>query len=120
MIQKGLKNPFMLFGHKGNGTTDTWPAIWPHLGWKTEIEIVNSTHTTFTDIPLLADLVFGSPLPDFVQGIVGDITGERARDVITAYVVAMMEMVLKCEPQALLQRPSPAFPEIEFDVAPRA
>ncbi|KAJ9616869.1 hypothetical protein H2200_000589 [Cladophialophora chaetospira] len=118
VIKQGLTNPFLLFSHKDNSTTETWPDIWPHLNWKSEIEIVNSTHTTFTDIPLLADLIFGLPLPGFVQGVVGNIPGKRVRDVVTAYVVAMMKMALKCEPQALLQRPDPAFPEIEFVASP--
>ena len=118
VIKQGLKNPFMLFGHKSNGTSPTWIEIWPHLNWKLDIEILNSTHTTFTDIPLLASLVFGTPLPPLVQGIVGHIPGERARDVVATYVAAFMEEVLLCEPQALLQRKSSAYPEIEFDANP--
>ena len=118
VIKQGLKNPFMLFGHKDNDTSPTWIDIWPHLNWKLDVEILNSTHTTFTDIPLLAELAFGTPLPDFVQGVVGEIPGVRARDVVAAYVVAMMKTVLSCQPQALLQRASPAFPEIEIDASP--
>ena len=119
VIQHGLEKPFMLFGHKSNGTSRTWIEIWPHLNWKLDIEILNSTHTTFTDIPLLADLVFGPKLPPLVQGIVGHIPGKRARDVITAYVVAFMDMALKCRAQALVQRPSTRYPEIEFDSSPK-
>ena len=118
VITQGLKNPLMLFGHKDNSTSQTWIDIWPHLNWKLDVEILNSTHTTFTDIPLLAELAFGKPLPDFVQGIVGNIPGDRARDVVAAYVVAFMKEALKCEPQALLQRPSPKYPEIVIDANP--
>jgi hypothetical protein len=118
VIKRGLQNPFMLFGHKSNGTSPTWIEIWPHLNWKLDIEILNSTHTTFTDIPLLADLIFGSPLPPLVQGIVGHIPGERARDIITAYVVAFMKMALQGQSQPLLRGPSAEYPEIEFDSSP--
>ncbi len=118
VIKQGLKNPLMLFGHKDNSTSSTWIDIWPHLNWRLDIEILNSTHTTFTDIPLLASLIFGTPLPPMVQGIVGYIPGERARDIVAAYVAAFMKEVLLCEPQALLQRESPEYPEIEFDANP--
>ncbi|KAK0768530.1 hypothetical protein LTR75_018212, partial [Friedmanniomyces endolithicus] len=83
-----------------------------------DIEILISAHTTFTDIPLLAELIFGLPLPPFVKAIVGDILGERARDVVSAYIVAFMDMVLKCKPDGLLQRLSADYPEIEFDAYP--
>src|SRR6202012_2160004 len=53
VINEGLKNPFMLFGHRSNDTSQTWIDIWPHLNWKLDIELLNSTHTTFSDIPLL-------------------------------------------------------------------
>ena len=118
VIRKGLKDPFMLFGHKDNDTSQTWIDIWPHLNWKLDIEILNATHTTFTDIPLLAELIFGDPLPGFVQGVVGGVPGVRARDVVSTYVAAFMKTVLKCEPQALLQRQDSAYPEIEFDADP--
>jgi pimeloyl-ACP methyl ester carboxylesterase len=118
VVKQGLEDPLVLFGHKSNGTSPTWIEIWPHLNWKLDIEILNSTHTTFTDIPLLASLIFGTPLPPLVQGIVGHVPGERARDVVTTYVAAFMEEVLLCKPQALLQRESPAYPEIEFDANP--
>ena len=118
VISKGLKDPFMLFGHKDNSTSQTWIDIWPHLDWKLDTEILNATHTTFTDIPLLAELIFGDPLPSFVQGVVGGVPGTRARDVVSTYVAAFMKMILKCEPQALLQRQDSAYPEIEFDASP--
>ena len=119
VIKQGLEDPFMLFGHLGNGSSKTWVKIWPHLNWKLDIEILNSTHTTFTDIPLLADLIFGEPLPSFVQGIVGMIPGPRARDVVAAYVAAFMGFALKGENEALLKGPSAAYPEIYFEGSPK-
>ena len=118
VINEGLSKPFMLFGHKDNSTSLTWIDIWPHLNWKLDVEILNSTHTTFTDIPLLAELAFGTPLPGFVQGIVGQIPGRRARDVVSMYVASFFNETLGCEPQALLQRASPKFPEIEIEGSP--
>lgn len=118
VIKQGLKNPFMLFGHKDNDTSPTWIDVWPHLNWKLDIEILNSTHTTFTDIPLLAEMIFGDPLPDLAQGVVGHVPGTRARNVVSAYVAAFFKEVLACEPQALLQRTSKKYLEIEFDADP--
>ena len=119
VIHNGLNEPLMLFGHKSNDTSPTWIQNWPYLNWKLDIEILNSTHTTFTDIPLLANLIFGDKLPPLVEGVVGHIPGERARDIVSAYVAAFMNFALKGEPQKLLQGPSPLFPEIEFDASPR-
>lgn len=118
VVHQGLSNPFMIFGHLSNSTSPTIPGIWRELDWKLNIDIRNSTHSTFTDLPLLADMVFGQPLPSLVRSIVGQLSGQRARTVVSTYVASFFGMVLKCEAQSLLQRPSKDFPEIVFHAKP--
>ena len=95
VIDQGLENPFLLFVHRSKSASPAFATIWAHLDWKVDIDIVNSTHTTFTDIPLLADLLLGQPLPPFVAGIVGDIPGPQARDVVSTYVAAFADTVFE-------------------------
>ncbi len=119
VVQEGLDEPFILFGHKSNTTSSTWCEIWPRLkGWKLDLDLVNSTHGTFTDLPILAGLAFGEPLPPAVEEIVGTLPGTRARDAVAASVGAFFGMVLKCEIPAMLQRASAAYPEVEFLAEP--
>jgi len=107
-----------LFSHQQTGknsNTRSWLGIWPHLKWELELELLNSTHQTFTDLPLLVDLFLSVPVPPRVEKNVGSIDGKRARSVVTAYVVALMNKVLKGEePQPLLETPSKEYPEVKI------
>jgi hypothetical protein len=50
----------LIFGHQGkNQSTDaSWKATWPRLeGWKLELMLQGATHATFTDLPLLVQVV---------------------------------------------------------------
>ncbi len=46
--------------------------------------------------------------------LIGTLTGTRALEVITAYVVAFFNSVLKSEPSPLLRAPSQEFPEVVY------
>ena len=114
VIHKGLENPFVLFGHDTNNTSPTWSEVWPHLHWKLQLLLKHSGHATFTDLPLLAQLLGYDPLPPRLAPLLGTIPGDKALDVISAYVVALLDLVLKCKPQSLLQKPSEMFPDVCF------
>lgn len=114
VIGSGLHDPFLFFGHDANATESTWLQIWPHLSWKLQLELLNSTHGTFTDLPFLAELLYGDPLPLPFQQLLGSLPGHRGLEAMTAYLVAFFDMVLGCEPSSLLQRPSAAYPEVVF------
>ena len=92
----------------------SWVQIWPHLHWKLILELLGSQHYTFSDLPLLAELVFGDPVPSPVVEELGSILGARVLEVITHYVVAFLKTVLECQPSELLQRPAALYPEIVF------
>jgi dienelactone hydrolase len=118
VIQKGLDKPFLLFAHEGkNLTTDpTWEAIWPHLtGWKRELMLAGSQHNTFTDLPDIVDVLdIGANLPPAATDMLGTIDGARAFAVITTYVEAFFDFVMKGKSSALLDKLSAEFPEISF------
>ena len=105
-----------MYGHSlGGAAQPTFSQIWPHLNWKLGLELLNSTHGSFSDFATLATLAgLGDPLPPALQQILGSIPGPRAVQVLAAYVSAFFDTVLKCKPSALLQRPSPTYPEIDF------
>ena len=109
----GLARPFMFLGKQANytpgseGAVTTWERDWKLLtGWKRWLLVAGAVHASFTDLALLADHVgldIGAGLP-----------GARALDITRAYVRAFFDQHLRGEPQGLLDRPSPRYPEVTF------
>jgi dienelactone hydrolase len=109
----GLARPFMFLGKQANytpggeGAVTTWERDWKLLtGWKRWLLVAGAVHASFTDLALLADhigLDIGAGLP-----------GARALDITRAYVRAFFDQHLRGEPQALLDQPSPRYPEVTF------
>ncbi len=118
VVEKGLHEPFMFFAHTGkNITTDpTWEAIWPKLtGWKRELMLAESAHYTFSDLPDVVDVLgYTAMLPVEVGEILGTINGGRALHIITTYVGAFFDFVLKGKEARLLDGPSALYPEVTF------
>jgi len=114
-IQRGLTKPFVIMASKGdNRTTDfTWGEVWPKLrGFKREIEIEGAEHGTFTDGPVLADLLgVKSELEDFV----GTIAARRVEKIQHAYLTAFFDFAVRGKKkEKLLDGPSKEFPEVTF------
>jgi hypothetical protein len=94
IITRGFWGPFLIFGHEGHNlsTEPTWASIWPHLCMKKlEITLKGAEHGIFTDLPLLAE-VHGltDQLPSEVLGLTGTLSGTRAIEGITSYLVAFL------------------------------
>ena len=85
----------------------TWERDWRLLtGWKRWLLVAGAVHASFTDLALLADQVgidTGAALP-----------GARSLDITRAYVRAFLDQHLRSKPQALLDQPSPRYPELTF------
>jgi len=75
------------------------------------VEVPGMFHQDFSDAPLL------SPLTSML-GITGPIDRRRARDIVAAYVLAFFDRHLRARPAALLDAPSPRFPEVRFESRP--
>src|SRR5580692_706944 len=109
----GLSRPFLFLGKQSNytpgsgGAVTTWERDWKRLtGWKRWLLVAGTVHASFTDLALLADQVgidTGAALP-----------GARSLDITRVYVRAFFDQHLRSEPQALLDQPSPRYPEVTF------
>jgi len=123
----GLSRPFLFLGKQSNytpgsggavapGTRDwkllrgavtTWERDWKLLtGWKQWLVVAGAVHASFTDLALLADQAG----IDIGAGL----SGARSLDITRAYVRAFFDQHLRGRPQALLDQPSPRYPEVTF------
>jgi predicted dienelactone hydrolase len=110
---RGLSGPFLFLGKQSNytpgdeGAVTTWERDWQLLtGWKRWLLVAGAMHASFTDLALLADqtgIDIGAGLP-----------GARSLDITRAYVRAFFDQHLCSRPQALLDQPSPRYPEVTF------
>ncbi len=110
---RGLSRPFLFLGKQSNytpggeGPVTTWERDWKLLtGWKRWLLVAGAMHASFTDLALLADqtgIDLGAGLP-----------GARSLDITRAYVRAFFDQHLRGRPQALLDQPSPRYPEVTF------
>ena len=124
---EGLSRPFLFLGKQSNytpgsggavtpGTRDwkllrgavtTWERDWELLtGWKRWLVVAGAVHASFTDLALLADQTG----IDISAGL----SGARSLDITRAYVRAFFDQHLRGRPQALLDQPSPRYPEVTF------
>ncbi|KAF6226820.1 hypothetical protein HO173_012324 [Letharia columbiana] len=121
VVERGLDRPFKLFSNPKSTPNqtfygdDSWAETWPRLrGWRRELALAGAAHDTFSDIPLLTKLLGLSPFSatSVTGSVLGTIDGVRGFDVITAYVVAFLDFVLKGVESELLRMPSPLYPEV--------
>jgi dienelactone hydrolase len=124
---EGLSRPFLFLGKQANYTPGagravpagtrawklqrsaviTWERDWELLtGWKRWLVVAGAVHASFTDLALLAEQ----------SGIDIDagLSGARSLDITRAYVRAFFDQHLRGRPQALLDQPSPRYPEVKF------
>ena len=109
----GLSRPFLFLGKQSSytpgseGAVTTWERDWKLLtGWKRWLLVAGAVHASFTDLGLLADQAG----IDVGAGL----SGSRSLDITRAYVRAFFDQHLRSEPQALLDQPSPRYPEVTF------
>ena len=126
VVQEGLDRPFMLMAHTnhtrvaGNGTGDadsSWFDFWSNLrGFKLDIILANSLHYTFSDLPIVLETLGIVPNATIATNLqVTNLNGSRALKIVTTYVTAFLDMVLKDETSPLLEGPVEEFPEVTFE-----
>ena len=110
---RGLSRPFLFLGKQSNytpggeGPVTTWERDWQLLtGWKRWLLVAGAVLASFTDLALLADQTG----IDIGAGL----SGARSLDITRAYVRAFFDQHLRSTPQALLDQPSPRYPEVTF------
>jgi hypothetical protein len=109
----GLSRPFMFLGSMDfytpgeQGPYDDWEDDWLNLtGWKRWLMVTGTEHASFTDLGVLAS--------QLGIDIGATIDANRALAVTRAYTRAFFDQHLRCQPQPLMSRPSPRYPEITF------
>ena len=126
VVQEGIDKPFMLMAHTNHTRTNdsssgdpsnSWFDFWPNLrGWKRDIILANSAHYTFSDIPIVLETLGITPNATVASALlITDLNGSRALEIVTTYVTAFLDMVLKRGHSPLLQGPCTAFPEVTFE-----
>jgi predicted dienelactone hydrolase len=104
----GLSRPFMFLGsqnHPPGGPDTSWDHDFSLMtGWKRWLVVAGTVHSSFTDLTLFEDQVgidFGATT-----------TGTRSTQITRRYNRAFFDLHLRHRPQALLDRPSPCYPEV--------
>ncbi|MGJ6970044.1 alpha/beta hydrolase family protein [Streptosporangium sp. G11] len=115
----GTDRPFLLFGSDpGPGPEDpSWDRFWAgQHGWKRELALTGSTHTSFTDLETLLPQAAASLglTPSQVAQAIGTLAPYRAIRAQRDYVRAFFDLHLRHHDSHLLQHPSPRYPQIRF------
>ncbi|AWS46937.1 alpha/beta hydrolase [Streptosporangium sp. 'caverna'] len=109
--RSGLSRPFMFLGsqeHVPGSLDNSWDRDWKLLtGWKRWLVLSDAEHQSFTDIPLVADVLGLKPLP-------GMMPAARGAELTRTYVAAFLDQHLKSQRQHLLDGPSSRYPEVTF------
>jgi len=121
---QGLARPFLFLGKESSyapgsgiiaspdgkhvkGSVITWERDWKLLtGWKRWLVVAGAVHASFTDLALLADQI------GLDTG--ASLSSARSLDITRTYVRAFFDQHLRGRPQALLDEPSPSYPEVTF------
>jgi pimeloyl-ACP methyl ester carboxylesterase len=124
VIQEGLSRPFLNFGSQGHNRFNTtypdaaepdtsWNQTWPRMtGWKLELSLNDSAHNTFSDMPFLFNAL-GLEMTSF-EWILGSLKGKWALEIVTTYMNAFFDFVLRGVESDLLRSESKTFPEVTF------
>jgi dienelactone hydrolase len=109
-----LSQPVLFITHD-NTTDPTWLAAWPQLkGAKLVVQVANTTHQTFSDVPTLFQAAGQSTAP--FADVLGTIAPAEMVRILTAYTTAWMKGAFTGkEGGPLLQRQdSGKFPEVSI------
>lgn len=92
-----------------------WPTFYQSnlRGWKTWVRPNNTAHYSFTDLPLLADLL-GLRGTVFPEELVGTVNSQRLREIVWRYTLQFFDHVLEDTASDLVKGPSGEFPDVEF------
>ena len=108
-----LPQPVLLMSH---GMSDaSWPAAWPLLkGPKLWVDVANTTHETFSDVPTLLQAAGQDTAA--LAGLLGTIDPGKMVRILVAYTTAWMEGVFRREEGGpLLEGQEPGrFPEVSI------
>ncbi|PVH98898.1 hypothetical protein DM02DRAFT_615477 [Periconia macrospinosa] len=123
--EPGRPQAFMLWGSAEHHTLDntTWNQFWtaltqaPYVDYKKEFSITNSSHASYWDLGVLADLAgVRSNLSETAKLLVGPPPSKRNwGDIPGRYIAAFFKFVLGLEAEdEVLKGPSGEYPEVNL------
>lgn len=112
-----LSKPFLQFASEAFSSNPylRWDEEWARLSdWKLELVLNGAAHSTFTDLPLIAEAFhLRERLGEDGKELLGKLDGMRALEVVVEYVSAFAEFVLTGKNQSLLGSDgNERFPEV--------
>lgn len=113
-----ISKPFLQFSSEFSESKPHWhwDQAWQHLsGWKMELSLNGSRHSTFSDFPLLAEATgMKEKLGKEYEALLGSVGGLRVLEIMVAYVDAFAEYVFVGRNSTLLnQFGNGRFPEVQ-------
>lgn len=125
VVEQGLNKPFMLMVEEGNTRNavnetpfDNWARMWPRLSSaKFDLIVNDSSHYTFSDYPLVFELLDILPANDTIlEGLLlTRMNGTRAFHIVTTYATSFFDWLLKDGSPDLIAASSSLFPEVTLD-----
>ncbi|PQE17685.1 PAF acetylhydrolase family protein [Rutstroemia sp. NJR-2017a BVV2] len=116
VVASVLSSPVLIIGSEShNRSTDpTWAEFWKHSTrtWKREVEVKGTTHDSFTDLLVWADVL---GVKEVFERIVGTIGGRRFLDLERELLGCFFGKWLKLQRGRGLDRESGRWPEVVFD-----
>ena len=120
-----ISKPVLLFGSSTSLHGSNWENAWRKLvGWKLELDLAKTTHLSFSDLPLLADVLgLRAAFSNVGPSPIGPLSGLRGLEIISSYVTAFAEFVFAGDEggslkgklgKSLKGRVGKSFPEVEF------
>ncbi|KAN0110439.1 hypothetical protein V8E51_006826 [Hyaloscypha variabilis] len=118
----GINQSFILWGAEGHNRSSEpgWGTFYQNLKregmWERELELLNASHSTFTDLPLIADVTnIRTTLPPESQAELGFLAGKRVLQILSKYLSDFFAFVFRGkEGEGLLAGPSDSYPEVVF------
>ncbi|KAI0437001.1 hypothetical protein F4803DRAFT_566404 [Xylaria telfairii] len=125
VVNAGVSRSFINFSGSlsslGNATGDeSWGNFYKaqeqkHPGvWTKELHLDNSSHGSFWDLSVIGDFTGLRENEEFVEYVLGELTGKRAVEVVRAYLDDYIKYSLLGGPEGLLAGESEAFPDVRF------
>lgn len=112
-----ISRPVLLVRTKDYSNTLNWNDTWEKLvGWKLELAVSNTTHDSFSDLPVLADtLGFRKALPSMGNITLGPLEGLKVLDIMSSYVSAFAKFISTGDDRGSLKcKLGKKFSEVEF------
>ncbi len=114
-----LSKPFLQFRSEFSASKPYWhwDQAWQHLsGWKVELSLNGSRHSTFSDLPLLAEVTgLKKKLGKEYGPLLGKIDGLRVLEIVVTYVDAFAKYVSTRKRGTLLDSDAnKRFPEVKI------